>query len=255
MRSAPLAPLASLLPDPPLKRCWQEALALQNLFLKERGLQCFLSALTPFSEFPPPFNRPFQPEPGFRYSWLLNGASAGQAAAVLAGPVRQLEIYRQKMSGLCDRIDLRLDYLGSHGTEPGVLNLARELSTGLRVGALRAGQRRATLRALLAKRGEGQEAAAGRPSWQLHLEEAARLRQTALALVKSQEGRYRFPAAQLSGRRPSLTAYQFGYLYPAGTLFFWEREEEQVRHGRFDPLFMNLWDYRRALGLESLFHH
>ena len=43
------------------------------------------------------------------------------------------------------------------------------------------------------------------------------------------------------------------YLYPAGRLFFWEREEEQVEHERFDALFMNLWDVRRTLGLGSLF--
>ena len=48
----------------------------------------------------------------------------------------------------------------------------------------------------------------------------------------------------------------FGYLYPASILFFWEREEEQVRSERFDALFMNLWDVRRTLGLESLlFNH
>jgi hypothetical protein len=50
-----------------------------------------------------------------------------------------------------------------------------------------------------------------------------------------------------------MTAYPFGYLYPASNLFFWEREEEQIQHERFDALFMNLWDMRRTLGLESLF--
>ena len=42
-------------------------------------------------------------------------------------------------------------------------------------------------------------------------------------------------------------------LYLAVELFFWQREEEQVREERFDPLFRNLWDFRRTLGLESLF--
>jgi len=58
---------------------------------------------------------------------------------------------------------------------------------------------------------------------------------------------------QVARRRTSMTAYPFGYLYPASNLFFWVREEEQVRHERFDALFMNLWDIRRTLGLESLF--
>jgi hypothetical protein len=60
-------------------------------------------------------------------------------------------------------------------------------------------------------------------------------------------------AALLARRHPSLTAYSFGYLYPAGTLFFWHREEEEVRLRRFDPQAMNLWNFRRILGLESLF--
>jgi hypothetical protein len=53
--------------------------------------------------------------------------------------------------------------------------------------------------------------------------------------------------------RVNLTAYPFGYLYPASELFFWLREEEQVRAERFDPFFRNIWDIRRTLGLESLF--
>jgi hypothetical protein len=53
-------------------------------------------------------------------------------------------------------------------------------------------------------------------------------------------------------RRDSVTAYQFGYLYPASRLFFWEREEQQIEQERFDPLLMNLWDIRRTLGVGSL---
>ncbi len=71
----------------------------------------------------------------------------------------------------------------------------------------------------------------------------------ALILVQEQETHYRYPAELLARTRSSLTAYPFGYLYPASVLFFWEREEQQ---GRFDPLFMNLWDIRRTLGFESL---
>jgi hypothetical protein len=48
-----------------------------------------------------------------------------------------------------------------------------------------------------------------------------------------------------------MTAYPFGYLYPAIRLFFREREEEQVELERFDPLFM--WDVSRTFVVESLF--
>jgi hypothetical protein len=79
------------------------------------------------------------------------------------------------------------------------------------------------------------------------------VRYKALELVKLQESGYRYPLPLLTGQRVGMTAYPFGYLYPASRLFFWEREEKQVEHGRFDPLFMNLWDVSRTLGLESLF--
>jgi hypothetical protein len=78
------------------------------------------------------------------------------------------------------------------------------------------------------------------------------VRYKALDLVKQQESGYRYPLPQLTGQRDSMTAYPFGYLYPASRLFFWEREEEQITYGRFDPLFMNLWDVSRTLGVGSL---
>ena len=78
------------------------------------------------------------------------------------------------------------------------------------------------------------------------------MRQDALEQVKRQEERYRYPVETIARPRTNLTAYPFGYLYPVAELFFWRREEEQVRAERFDPLFRNLWDFRRTLGLESL---
>jgi hypothetical protein len=50
-----------------------------------------------------------------------------------------------------------------------------------------------------------------------------------------------------------MTKYVVSTHIISSNLFFWEREEEQVEHGRFDPLFMNLWDVSRTLGLGSLF--
>jgi hypothetical protein len=156
------------------------------------------------------------------------------------------------MNSLATRIDTRLTQLEA---APGnqlrdSLQAVRELSRGLRVTALRARHRALTLRALLAKR-PGQGAPRGRP--EELLAQAAATRIEALALVARQESGYRYPLERIARRSGNLTAYPFGYLYPASRLFFWEREEEQVRHERFDAFFMNLWDFRRTLGLGSLF--
>jgi hypothetical protein len=131
--------------------------------------------------------------------------------------------------------------------------LLMEFERGLRVTAMRASHRSLTLRALLAKRGEHVgKIDHSRVSGPL-LAKARLVRLQALEVVQRQENIYRYPVAQVARRRSSMTAYPFGYLYPASNLYFWEREEEQVRQERFDALFMNLWDMRRTLGLESLF--
>lgn len=252
-KDAPLAPLKDVLPDRRLQGLWDEALRLQNRYLKERGLLRYLAALTPFSELPRPFDRPFQPDPGFKYGWLLNDAPPAEAQAVLAGPVADMEAYSSAMSAIATCIDARLAQLeATPGNRlSGPLGAARELNRGLRVTALRARHRALTLRALVAKR-PGSGTPQGRP--EELLARAAATRVEALALVARQESGYRYPLERIARRTANLTAYPFGYLFPASRLYFWEREEEQVRHERFDAFFMNLWDFRRTLGFGSLFH-
>ncbi|MBJ6724305.1 hypothetical protein JFN93_06270 [Geomonas sp. Red875] len=248
--ATPLGPFADLVGDPPAARLFAEALSLQQDFLKGRGLQRYLAALAPFSELPPLLSQPFQPDPGFPLQAVL-GRDGAARAGELREAVRGLEAYGAAMTLLCDRIDHRVEQAAkSRGAEPG-LALAREVATALRVGALRARHRAATLEALLAERevrfGSGDPKRVGDL-----LAEAAVLRHRALFLVRVEEGRYRYASALLSQRRPSFTAYGFGYLFPVSRLFFWEREEEQVRRERFDPFFRSLWDFGRVLGVGSL---
>ncbi len=85
------------------------------------------------------------------------------------------------------------------------------------------------------------------------LQEAAKVRREAQAIIHSQEEIYRYPVDLLARPRKSLTAYEFGYLYPASNLFFWWREEEQIRNSRFDAFYLNIWDFKRITGIDSLF--
>jgi hypothetical protein len=249
----PLSRLTELQGDRELLRLLTLALQLQNRYLKDRELLRYMSALTPFSELPHPFDKPFQPEPVFRYGWLLNEATTAEAKASLSGPIADLEAYALSMSGVVDRMKERITFLDhTRGMEEAQSRLLMELERGLRVTALRASHRALTLRALLAKRGEHTGTIDHSRFSEPLLAKAYLIRQQAQNLVQAQEGIYRYPVRQIARRRPSLTSYQFGYLYPASNLFFWEREEQQVRSERFDALFMNLWDMRRTLGLESL---
>jgi len=252
--TTPLSRLAELNKDRELRRLMGEALRLQNSYLKDKELLRFMAALTPFSELPPPFNKPFQPEPKFRYGWLLKDATAAEAAEALAQPVTDLEAYALRMVEVVDLLERRIGQLRAAGQIGETqFKLLSEFERGLRVTALRASHRALTLRALWAKREEQAGNIDHSHTPAALLSRARLVRQQAQILVQRQEAIYRYPLEQVAMRRVSMTAYPFGYLYPASRLFFWEREEEQVRRERFDALFMNLWDVRRTLGLGSLF--
>jgi hypothetical protein len=251
--SDPLEPLNELLPDTRLRLLWKEALRLQNLYFKKLDLMRFMAAATPFSEMPHPLDKPFQPSPEFHYSQLFNSATTMEAGLLLNRPIKDLEGYARSMDILVRRMKT-ISERGKQrrGNQSDFLRrkLSRELTCALEVSALRAGHRALTLRALSARIRE-RDGGNHRESAVL-LAQARLVRFEALALVRQQETGYRYPLQLLNTRRDSVTAYQFGYLYPASRLFFWEREEQQIEQERFDPLLMNLWDIRRTLGVESL---
>jgi len=247
----PLSILHDLFPGARMEQLWQEAMSLQNHYLKERELLRYMSALTPFSELPRQLSRPFQPEPDFTGSWLLHDASAADLKRVLNGPVSALDEYAEKMetvAGGLEREALRL-FAGKKGESAELRLLAEELARGLQVTALRARHRSLTIRALVAERDP--RLSSGRNAVSL-LADAAAVRSRAERLVRRQEAIYRYPLELIARKGQGFTAYRFGYLYPVSELFFWRREEEQVRHGRFDPFFMNIWDFWNTVGLASL---
>lgn len=241
----PVAPLADLTPDRLLQQQWHQALALQNRFLKQQGLLRLMAAATPFSELPGILKLPFQPEPEFSYRWLARQATVEERRQIAQGPVTALEQYADAMDKVTATAAERLTLLRQQRRISSEQAMPlEELITALQVGSLRARHRALTLQAIMVQEDKRRA--------ELLLAQAALVRQQAQKLVQQQETRYRYPLGLVARQRPSLTAYPFGYLYPASRLFFWEREEQQARTGRFDPLFMNLWDFRRTLGLESL---
>jgi hypothetical protein len=254
-QSNSLTPLLEILPDPRLRPMWKEALRLQNRYLKERDLMRFMAAATPFSELPHPFDKPFQPTPEFHYAQLLRSATMEEVNRQLGKPISDLEEYARSMGALSQRMEAILEKDESVGSAADIQRtLARELVRALAVSALRAQHRAMTLRALSAKAGERTgEVVKDKSTSATWLTNARLVRYKALDLVKRQETGYRYPLSFVARRFDGMTAYPFGYLYPASRLFFWEREEEQIEHERFDPLFMNLWDVSRTLGVGSLF--
>lgn len=251
--SQPLSGLDKMFPDAGIHSAWEAVLAFQNRYLKELGLMPFLSALDPSAEMPHPFDSPFQPRLGFTFDWLLEKATNNEADGILRGPVALLIDYDQEMGRLVERVKAASDlFFAENPNDSSELRpVVEELTRGLQITGLRARHRALTLQALIAKRSNAGEGGRAEKSETL-LQSAAKVRHAAELIVHSQEAIYRYPVDLLARRRSSLTAYEFGYLYPASDLFFWWREEEQVRHGRFDAFYLNIWDFKRISGIDSL---
>jgi hypothetical protein len=246
----PLEYIRELMPGEHTGDLWTRALSLQNHYLKEKGLIAFVSALDPSAELPWPFNKPFQPRPAFDYSWLLYRASDAEAQQALEGPVALLEEYAREMLSVTEGLKSASARLIE--PHPDLDIMAQELIRGLEITALRARHKALTLKALAAQRGNTYRWQPLNDETRLLLEQAARVRRHALGLVLRQEAIYRFPAELIARKRKGHTSYGFGYLYPASDLFFWIREEEQVRQRRFDAFFMNIWDFREITGAGSM---
>jgi hypothetical protein len=57
----------------------------------------------------------------------------------------------------------------------------------------------------------------------------------------------RYPEAQDFVPHDNPTSYQYGYLWPAASLHFWDREEQMIRQDDFSAFFMNIYDIERIL--------
>jgi hypothetical protein len=254
-KSVPLDRLRDLFPDVRFQRLWEEALGIQMEYLKERGLMPFFTALDPSAELFWPLDPPFAPRLPFTYKWLLDEATDDEVTRIESGFIEALEEYAGRMHGIVRQIrtlesgPLRIPDRESADAKLLIRGIASELTDALEVTALRAEHRAMTLRALIAARGEG---GGVRNREKPYLDRAAAVRGRALELVQERERNYRYPVARIARKQKGSTSYGFGYLYPASDLHFWKREEEQVRHRRFDAFFMNPWDLRRISGVGSL---
>lgn len=114
-----------------------------------------------------------------------------------------------------------------------------ELRLMLDLTALRARHALAVRRAIADPTPEGRAA---------RLDDAAAVRREAQLLADALPARFsRYPEAAVFERGPNLTSYAFGYGFPARSLWWWEREEEQVRGRQRSPFFRQLYELRRIL--------
>lgn len=73
-----------------------------------------------------------------------------------------------------------------------------------------------------------------------HAKEVRELAKTKIATLRSKDP---YGATPIFDQWKNPTAYQFGYVYPASSLYFWEREERQIREDSYFPLWGNMYDF------------
>lgn len=87
----------------------------------------------------------------------------------------------------------------------------------------------------------------------VHLDQAIKYRkyaQTRMNRVMRFNNRY--PDSKIFEWHKNPTSYPWGYGYPAATMHYWRREEEQVRRKKFSPFFMNITDFMDIILKNSL---
>lgn len=76
-----------------------------------------------------------------------------------------------------------------------------------------------------------------------HLKVARETREKAKAIIRELSMlTTNYPELPLFKEWENPTAYQFGYAYPAASLYFWEREENQIRYDSYFPFWGNMYD-------------
>ncbi|MCH2043204.1 MAG: hypothetical protein MK212_03630 [Saprospiraceae bacterium] len=226
-----------------------QALDLQQTYIKDKELIRYMVAQSPTDELPKPANKEFHPRPKWSYKWLRKKADQGVIDSVRTNVVDQLVEFANQTH----RLTNKLDELASVIEEGVPQKLFTELLNGIKITAYRAEHKAYTLSYLLSKREAELEGKAGGKDVETgnteDLENAIAIREKALAIVKEQEKIYRYPIESLTGEYESHTAYQFGYLYPVHDLYFWDREEQQVKNDKYGPFFKLLWNMPRIIGV------
>jgi hypothetical protein len=129
---------------------------------------------------------------------------------------------------------------------PALRALHAELSTAWEITRLRAKFRYWYLQALLAPtRVQRREAV---QNMELTYEMAQRLLRE-LPVRYPETAKRRICRVGRRGCKHPHPSYRFGYLYPAVSLHFWQRELGQAKSGRWSPFYRNLWHIPRITGL------
>lgn len=222
------------------KREMKRWMDLQDLILKKKNLISYLTAMSPTDELPPYiFNREFQPRPKKSYKYLQNESSLTEIDSVQTKVVLPLmQFYKQSML-IFDKINIE-DTFG------------QEWLLSMKMTALRAKYRAEVLSYVLNfRKSKILKDKNIQKQGLIYISQADKTIAEAQEVVGHMEKRYRYSLTYTARKHQSLTAYDFGYLYPVSELHFWRREQQQALRNNYSPFFMNIWDMLKISGVKN----
>lgn len=225
-------------------------LALQEEYLKGKNLMAYMTAQTVTDEIPKKFRREFHPRPPFTYGWLRNKSETALRDSVekyVIGGLREFSTRSAPFSQQLFALQPPTNNINKFAI-PGT-GVDYELGTILDITQKRALHRSLTLGYLLSVRDHKVK---GTPINVELLTHAAQIRENAQRMLHTLP--FRYDAQRITSKFPNVTAYtsyDFGYLYTAYRMHFWEREEEQAKKNRYDFLYKNIWAVFRIIGLQD----
>jgi hypothetical protein len=221
---------------------FSHCLQLQQRYLKDSMLMEWMTAMTVIDEIKiKSLANQFHPRPRWNYAYIRNRAKAAELDTLKTRVVPLINEFGNKsMEWVRDARKKQQQINDTAG-------LNAEILDGIEITAMRAAHRANTLNYLIARRSA--QLSKAKCEADTFLTHAANIRKHCLQIVQNRERRYRYPVALIARKRWDHTAYHFGYLYPVSNLHFWEREEQQALKNQYRPLFMNIWNIGRIIGL------
>ncbi len=210
------------------------SLELQQQHIKDEQLIRVMTAQTITDEIGGKFNLEFHPRPQYPYKYIRNKANTEELAFVQRNYLDKLKIFT--------------DVSEKNTTDTSHLNaVEQEIYDGIQITYLRAMHRYQTLSYLVHYRTD--KLAKTKKDLSTYLNDAEKVRLSALAIVRHREQGYRYPVTAMSTQRKDHTCYHFGYLFPVHDLHFWEREEKQAKKNKYKFWYMNIWNIARIIGI------
>lgn len=221
-----------------------EHLDAQQRWLKDSNLVEYVVASNIIDEFPKPVSLQFQPRPKYSYRTMLRKIDKATVDSLENTALRQLHLFSEELNSIEGKYMQYIENYAEH-IQKDKAPLVMELVNALRVANLRVQHKANTLGYLLHKRRANINQQ--NPSDSLYLLAIA-ARQQAQGIVNDMEKGYRYDVQTIARKRYGHTSYRFGYLYPVSNLYFWQREEAQIKNNKFSPLYKNIWNVARIGG-------